>query len=205
MLDCLTLPEADAIIATYTPRTLVTIADPRPGLFDAEWREWNHLRYALATGSGVRRKPILNRDAPLGAFQRGLHADAPYVVLAYDECSIGQGALSPSLLMAGGRYRRIIVPGPGVDDMGEPIPEHPGEIDMDHYRRIQRARRVLDTKSRYVMGWRPPAEHKPLFGTDRFRTFSQEPYFPDRCGPLAYIDRNTTRWNDYSLTSNRSA
>lgn len=177
-----------------------SIADPRPGLTDVEWRQWLHLRQALATGTGIRRNPLRLRDASPGSFDAHRHIDAPRILLTVHERETVRGDARVSLLMAGGSYYRTIdIPGPTVDEYGDPVPAHPGEIDIAHYRRTQQQRQALDHKSRYFAGWRAPDKHRPLFGEDRFRTFTQEPYFPDRVGFILYTNATATRWNDYRL------
>lgn len=192
-----------ALLATLTTRAQIRdpseYSDPRPGLTDVEWRQWLQLRNSLSTGSGIRRKPL--RKATVQAtFETADRAPDLRIHLARDErMNVDEDRLLPLLSQSPARYRTIEVPGPSVDEYGDPIPEHPGEIDMDHYRRVQRARQVLDTKSRYVQGWRPAVEYVPLFGHDRFHKFSQEPYFEDRCGFLGYVNATATRHNTYTL------
>ena len=198
MLDTDRLIQLSQIIDRYGVKTLLPVSDPRPGLDDRDWREWSQLRHTLATGSGVKRKPM-KLDSVQRVVEAYPHVPGPRVHVAADQRYVAPGSFSSSLVAH--QSRRIIdfFGSADLDEHGDPIQAHPGEIDIEHYRRLQRARQVLDYKSKYTTGYRTPDVHVPLFGHDRFRTLDTSPYFEDRVGFIRFANANATRHNAYSL------
>lgn len=130
------------------------------------------MMHAAGTGFGLPRIPY---DPPVNALPRETGADGNRVSLA---------TLGYSISYTPGRCRSIEFPETHVA----------GQIDLLSWLALKR------TLRRYVAGHAFPAPMlRSPFGADRFRTFSQEPYFPDRVGFIGYPLQTATRWNSYQL------
>lgn len=168
--------------------SLLFISDPRPELSDKAWDLYLQTLNTVGTGRGLPFKRPKPRTVPA---EWSYLYDNPAPLIAYATgCYIRPGTLYPRIPLAGLDVVYETHQGEHLDDQGFVLPfEEGAEVVMSAYRDAERTRRSLECK--FVQGWRLPE--------DRFRPFSQEPYFPDTYGTFTVVGRDASRWNDYTL------
>lgn len=177
-----------------------------PAYLDAKtYREWADLCRTLGTGSGLPRHLPKPETLPEQWGYRP-HHPAPYIHQSHVAPNSAR-RLAGELVSPTASFRSVIINDAGaVDEWGNPYTVVPGSmIDRDAYRRAELRRMAIEQEAvqarvnRFFPGFRPA--HTSPFGPEntRFRSFSTEPYFPDRCGAIAFVTHDKTTWNDYTL------